>query len=89
MPAASAPTRKVRAVSYSASAPDAVSSSRFLSLSRLPQVMARVGLSRSAIYALMTQGEFPKPITLGRSIAWIDAEIDAFIGERMRARKAS
>jgi prophage regulatory protein len=60
-----------------------------LSLSRLPEVKERVRLSRSAIYALVARGQFPRPITMGRSILWVDAEIDQFIGERMQARKAS
>jgi prophage regulatory protein len=82
------PTRKAR-TSKDTPAPDPVPTSRFLSLSRLPQVKTRVGLSRSAIYALMAQGKFPIPVSLGRSIAWVDCEIDAFIAERMQARKAS
>jgi predicted DNA-binding transcriptional regulator AlpA len=58
-----------------------------VTLSRLRQVQARVGLSRSAIYSLVNQGRFPRPITLGRSICWVDSEIDQFLHERMHARK--
>jgi prophage regulatory protein len=51
---------------------------------RLPAVQARVGLSKSSIYARVQQGEFPSPVALGgRSVAWISAEIDAWIEERI------
>jgi len=32
---------------------------------RLPDVMARTGLSRRSIYAYISNGSFPKPIELG------------------------
>ena len=83
---ASVRTRKARTPKNPASAPDPVPTSHFLSLSRLPQVQARVGLSRSAIYSLKAQGKFPAPITLGRSIAWVDCEIDDWIKSRMASR---
>ena len=78
------PTRKTS--KNSAPASDPVPSSRFLSLTRLPGLKAKVKLSRSAIYSLMGQGLFPKPITIGRSIAWVDSEIDDWIKSRMAAR---
>ena len=43
---------------------------------RLRDVKARTGLSRSTIYLRMSQGLFPKPISLGgRSVGWIEAEV--------------
>jgi len=49
-------------------------------LLRLPEVMARVGLKRSAIYQRMSEGTFPKSRSLGRKCAvWVEAEIDAWI----------
>ena len=49
-------------------------------LVRLPEVMARVGLKRSAIYQRMSEGRFPKSRSLGPKCAvWVDAEIDAWI----------
>ena len=35
---------------------------RFL---RLPEVLARTGLSRSTIYVRLDQGRFPRPVSLG------------------------
>jgi prophage regulatory protein len=55
------------------------------SLLRLPQVMTRTGLRRSAIYALLAKGDFPEPVSLGpRSIAWRDDEISTWIEARVR-----
>jgi len=49
-------------------------------LIRLPEVMARVGLKRSAIYQRMSEGRFPKSRSLGgKCTVWVEAEIDAWI----------
>ncbi len=54
---------------------------RFL---RLPEVMARTGLSRSTIYVRLDQGRFPRPVSLGgRAVGWIEAEVDEWIRERI------
>lgn len=54
---------------------------RFL---RLPDVRAKVGLSRSTIYLRMSKGQFPQTVKLGeRSVAWIDSDIDDWIEERI------
>ena len=47
---------------------------------RLPEVMARTGLSRSTIYVRLGQGSFPKSVQLGaRAVGWIEAEVDEWI----------
>lgn len=49
-------------------------------LIRLPEVMARVGLKRSAIYQRMSEGRFPKSRSLGPKCAvWVETEIDAWV----------
>lgn len=51
-------------------------------LIRLPEVMARVGLRRTAIYQRMREGRFPRSRSLGpRCTVWVEAEIDAWILE--------
>ena len=51
---------------------------------RLPVVMAKVGLARSSIYARISEGTFPQPISLGsRAVGWLEAEIDQWITERV------
>ncbi|MDE8654498.1 AlpA family transcriptional regulator [Novosphingobium album (ex Liu et al. 2023)] len=55
-------------------------------LLRLPEVMARVGLKRSAIYQRMSDGTFPRSRSLGPKCAvWVEAEIDAWIDEVVQA----
>lgn len=45
-------------------------------LLRLPAVKAWVGLSRSTIYAMIAEGEFPKPIKLGkRAVGWRESDV--------------
>ena len=52
---------------------------RFL---RLPEVVARVGLKRSAIYKRMSEGRFPKSRSLGsRCAVWLEAEIENWIND--------
>jgi len=54
------------------------------SLIRLPIVKERTGLSRSTIYLRISEGSFPKPVSLGsRAVAWIESEIDGWIQERV------
>jgi prophage regulatory protein len=51
---------------------------------RLPAVKARTGLSRSTIYLRVSEGSFPKPVSLGaRAIGWIDSEIEAWIASQI------
>lgn len=51
-----------------------------LTILRRKQVEARTGLSRSTIYAFISEGIFPKPINLGnRAVGWIEVEIDAWL----------
>jgi len=57
---------------------------------RLPEVMARVGLSRSTIYDKMRRGEFPLCINLSvRAVGWIADEIIDWINERIEKSRPS
>lgn len=58
-------------------------------LIRIAEVIALTGLSRSYIYALASEGRFPKSISLvpgGTSRAWIYAEIQDWLNQRIAAR---
>jgi prophage regulatory protein len=56
---------------------------RFL---RLPTVLERTGYSRSRLYARISDGLFPRPISLGpRVAAWPEHEVDAVIAAHIRA----
>lgn len=60
---------------------------RFL---RLAEVRARIPYSRSTIYQLITDGKFPKPISLGaRAVAWLESDIDAWITARIEGANAA
>ena len=53
---------------------------------RRTEVEALVGLSRSTIYELMRDGEFPLPLQVGkRAVRWHEREIAAWLAERPRA----
>ena len=54
-------------------------------LLRLPAVLERTGLGRSALYALMLAGKFPRPLRIGaRAVAWLEDEVDEWIRKRPR-----
>jgi prophage regulatory protein len=56
-------------------------------LLKIPEVRAKTGLSRSHLYALAQNGEFPKPVKLSeRSSAWVESEVDSWIEERIAQR---
>jgi prophage regulatory protein len=62
-----------------------------LSILRRKQVESRTGLSRSTIYARISEGKFPKPIGLGggRAVGWIEAEIDDWLKSRIEISRKS
>lgn len=57
-------------------------------LLRLPAVVARVGLQKSAIYEMLnrTPSAFPRPLKLSRrAVCWPASAIDRWINERIQA----
>lgn len=58
---------------------------------RLPAVKARTGLSRSTIYLRISEGRFPKPVSLGdRAVGWVEAEINDWLNQQIEtSRKAA
>ncbi|WGY68618.1 AlpA family transcriptional regulator [Burkholderia cepacia] len=52
------------------------------------QVLERTGLSNTVMYELIAQDRFPKPVkpTGGRTSAWVEDEVDAFIASCIAAR---
>lgn len=51
---------------------------------RRTQVQARTGISRSGIYQKISNGEFPRPISLGpRAVGWLESSIDEWIQSRI------
>jgi prophage regulatory protein len=57
-------------------------------LLRLPQVKATTGLSKSSIYARISEGTFPKQIPLGpRLVVWVESDIQNWIAEQVSAAR--
>ena len=57
---------------------------------RLPAVKESTGLSRSTIYLRMANNEFPKPISLGgRSVGWLEEEINHWLEKKIEASRKS
>lgn len=53
-------------------------------LIRLPEVISRVGLKKSAIYSRIREGSFPKPRPLAaNAVAWPESAIDKWVRERI------
>lgn len=56
-------------------------------IERLEQVEARTGLKKSAIYARVARGEFPRPVHItGKTRGWLRSEIAAWIHSRAQLR---
>jgi len=57
-------------------------------LLRLPEVKATTGLSKSSIYARISEGTFPKQIPLGpRLVVWVESDIQNWITEQVSAAR--
>ena len=57
---------------------------------RLPLVRERTGLSRSSIYLRISEGRFPRPVSLGeRAVGWLESEITEWLKERIEASRQS
>ena len=54
---------------------------------RLPEVMRRTGLKKTAIYSLIKRGQFPAQIKLGRISVWLECDINAL--QHQRAQQAA
>ena len=54
-------------------------------LLRLPEVKEKVGLSRTAIYKLIAEGQFPRQVCIGpRTVAWCQDDLEAWIEQRIQ-----
>jgi Predicted transcriptional regulator len=61
-----------------------------LRLLKAPAVLDKIAISRSGMYLLIRQGEFPRPVRLlGRHVGWRSDEVDQWIRSRPPARTDS
>ncbi|WP_040259321.1 helix-turn-helix transcriptional regulator [Pseudomonas massiliensis] len=57
---------------------------------RLNHVIDTTGLSRSTVYKYISEGTFPKPISLGeRSVGWLESEVMDWLLARIEERDLS
>lgn len=59
-------------------------------INRLETVKEITGLSRSSIYLRISQGKFPKPISLGgRAVGWLEQDIQGWLADQVaKSREA-
>lgn len=56
-------------------------------LLRKKDVLAATGFENSTLYKYISEGGFPKPVSLGeRAVAWVESEVEAWIEARICAR---
>lgn len=56
---------------------------------RMPEVQKKTGLGRSSIYLRISNGDFPKPIALGkRAVGWLESEIDDWLNRKISESRA-
>jgi len=55
---------------------------------RKPEVLETVGLGNTALYELISDGEFPRPIQLSkRSVGWLESEVQEWIKDQAAKRR--
>ena len=56
---------------------------------RLPEVMQRVGLSKSQVYKLIAEDQFPNPVKVSQRIScWVVTEVDGWVKNQIQCRDA-
>lgn len=51
---------------------------------RLPELLSRLGISKSTFYTMIQHGEFDPPIKLGaRTSVWLESSIDKYIDKKV------
>jgi prophage regulatory protein len=57
-------------------------------LLRIEEVEHLVGLRRSAIYAAIAAGTFPRPIKISeRAVAWVKSDVQKWISDRIAEQR--
>ena len=58
-----------------------------MKLIKLQNVIEMTGLSRTGIYRLMAEKQFPEKVNLGaRAVAWVESEVQDWIIEKIEQR---
>lgn len=56
---------------------------------RLADVCDMIGLKHTAIYERISNGTFPKPIKIGKASRWLETEVQAWIGDQVKATRGA
>lgn len=57
---------------------------------RLKEVLDTTGLARSTVYKFVSEGTFPKPVSLGdRCVGWVESEVQSWILDKVKLRDLS
>ena len=60
--------------------PTSLLNDKFVDMAFITQL---TGLTDKWFYKLIPDGEFPKPIKLGRSSRWLESEVEAWLQQRI------
>ncbi|WP_213239775.1 helix-turn-helix transcriptional regulator [Citrobacter braakii] len=60
--------------------PTSLFNDKFVDMAFITQL---TGLTDKWFYKLIQDGEFPKPIKLGRSSRWLESEVEAWLQQRI------
>lgn len=60
--------------------PTSLLNDKFVDMAFITQL---TGLTDKWFYKLIQNGEFPKPIKLGRSSHWLESEVEAWLQQRI------
>ncbi|MDM2940125.1 AlpA family transcriptional regulator [Citrobacter sp. Cy082] len=60
--------------------PTSLLNDKFVDMAFITQL---TGLTDKWFYKLIQDGEFPKPIKLGRSSRWLESEVEAWLHQRI------
>jgi prophage regulatory protein len=50
------------------------------------EMLSRVPLSYPTIWDLMRRGKFPRSRSIGRKVAWVESEVEAWIASRSKVK---
>jgi prophage regulatory protein len=60
---------------------------RFL---RVTDVTDRLGMSKTSLYLLIDEGEFPEGILIrSKIVVWLESDVDRYIAQKARTRRFS
>ena len=48
----------------------------------LPKLLQLIPVTRHCIWKWHRAGKFPRPVRIGRRVAWVRAEVEAWLAER-------